>query len=78
MNLEKFKADISAKVQREYEQGLNHVRAERERKRDILAKVLPVDVPKGEVKVPLLWKNIQLENALFLSDEITVDFNSPD
>lgn len=78
MNLAKMEEALKAQVHREYEQGFNHVREERERKRDILEKVLPVTIPDGQVRVNLLWKNIQLENALFLNDEIDIKFIAPD
>ena len=65
---------LAAQVAREYSQGFEHIRNERERKRDILEKVLPQNLPDGQVRVNLLWKNIQLENSLFLTDEVNVDF----
>lgn len=57
-------------VQRQYNEGLLHIRQERERKRSIMGKVLDVTVPEGQVRVNLLWRNIQLELALFLTDEL--------
>lgn len=78
MNLQKLEDALKAQVQREYAQGFNHVGDERERKRDILEKVLPIDIPEGQVRVNLLWKNIQLENALFLNDDVEVTFTSED
>ena len=64
--------DLKEKAQAEYMQGYNHVRNERERKRDILQKLLPVDVPDGQVRINLLWKNLQLERSLFVSDKLNV------
>lgn len=69
---------LKSKVQSEYAQGFEHVRDERERKRDILEKVLPQNLPDGQVRVNLLWKNIQLENSLFLTDDVNVDFVAED
>jgi hypothetical protein len=66
------KDQLQKQVAREYEAGFNHIREERDRKRDILKKVLDVNLPKGQVRVNLLWKNMQLEQALFLNDEISV------
>lgn len=42
-----------------------------------MGKVLDVTVPEGQVRVNLLWRNIQLELALFLTDELGVKFLSP-
>ena len=64
--------DLKEKVQSEYNQGFNHIRNERERKRDILQKLLPTDVPDGQVRINLLWKNLQLERSLFVSDKLNV------
>lgn len=69
---------LISKVQSEYSQGFTHVRDERERKRKILDKLLPQNLKDGEVRVNLLWKNVQLENALFLTDELSVDFVTED
>ena len=64
--------DLKSKVQAEYVQWYNHVRNERERKRDILQKLLPVDIPDWQVRINLLWKNLQLERSLFVSDKLNV------
>ncbi len=69
-NLDKLKRKVSA----EKAQGFEHIRNERERKRNILEKLLPVDIPEGQVRVNLLWKNLQLERALFVSDKLNVKF----
>jgi hypothetical protein len=69
---------IQRKVEREYQQGFNHVRSERERKRDIMKKILPIDVPEGQVRINLLWKNMQLERALFVSDSLNVKLLASD
>ena len=65
-----------SRVQNEYNRGFQHIRSERERKRKIMAKVLDQTLPEGQVRVNLLWRNIQLELALFLTDEIGVKFLS--
>lgn len=70
--LSSLQEKIQGQVQKEYELGFNYIRTERERKRDILAKVLDPNIPKGQVRVHLLWRNIQLEQALFLNDEISI------
>jgi len=54
----------------------NHVSAEIERKKTILEKVLPLTIPEWQVKIPLLWRNMQLELALFLTDELDIKFLS--
>ena len=78
MNIKKLEEKLRPKVTEEYDRGFNHIRPERERKRDIMAKVLRTDLPEGQVRVNLLWRNIQLELALFLTDEIGVKFLSSD
>lgn len=70
--LRKIEERLGNKVRREYDMGFNHVRDERTRKREIVDKVLDTNVPEGQVRVNLLWRNIQLEKALFLTDEISV------
>lgn len=65
-------------VQNEYSQWYNHIRTERDRKQEVLEKILPVWVKEWEVKVHLLWRNLQLENSLFLTDEFNVKLNSED
>ena len=69
----KFQELVASQVIREYGMWYNHVRAERDRKRDILEKVLDPLLPEWQVRVNLLDKNIQLENALFLTDELSVE-----
>ena len=71
-----MEAKLMARVQREYNSGFQHIRNERERKRYIMDKVLDQNLPDGQVRVNLLWRNIQLELALFLTDEIGVKFLS--
>lgn len=73
MNINSFQEKNSGLVQQQYGMWFNHIRSERERKRDIMNKVLDPNLPEGQVRVNLLWKNIQLENALFLNDEINVE-----
>jgi len=75
---QKIRDELLEHVHAEYAQGFEHVRDERERKRKIMEKVLPQNLKDGEVRVNLLWKNIQLENSLFLTDELTVDFTAED
>jgi len=74
--LKELEKELSAKVQDDYARGLLHIRGERERKREIMEKVLDQNLPNGQVRVNLLWRNIQLELALFLTDEIGVKFLS--
>lgn len=64
--------ELKRKVQIEYVQGFNHIRAERDRKRNILQKLLPTNIPDGQVRVNLLWKNLQLERALFIQDKMNI------
>lgn len=61
---------LRTKVSSEYSMGFSHVRDERSRKRDIMEKVLETNLPDGQVRINLLWRNIQLEKALFLTDEV--------
>ena len=70
--------ELKSKVQFEYEQWFNHIRSERERKRKILQKLLPTDIPDGQVKINLLWKNLQLERALFIQDKMNIKVISND
>lgn len=76
--MSKIEEEIGTQVRNEYEKGYAHIRSERERKQDVLEKILPVWVREGEVKVHLLWRNIQLENSLFLSDEFGITLVSED
>jgi len=74
MSLLELQEELSWKVRREYNMWFNHIRSELDRKRNILDKVLDPELPEWQVRIPLLWKNIQLENALFLTDDISVQF----
>lgn len=76
MNIKDLEDKLKEQVQSEYNLGFNHIREERERKRDIMKKVLDNTIPSGQVRVNLLDRNIQLELALFLTDEIGVKFLS--
>lgn len=66
---------LRGKVEREYTQGFNHINTWRTEQQHILSKLLP-KVAEWEVKVHLLWKNLNLENSIFLIDELTVDIVS--
>ena len=72
--IQKIQDALVAQVNREYEQWFEHIRSERDRKRDIASKVLPQNIPEWQVRINLLWKNIQLENSLFLNDDVDVKF----
>jgi len=67
-----FQEKVGDKVRYEYDMWYNHIRQERQRKRTILNKVLDPNLPQGQVRINLLWKNLQLENSLFLTDKIWV------
>lgn len=69
---------LKQKVENEYQQWYNHIRSKRDSKRDVLYKLLPQDIPDWQVRVNLLWKNLQLERALFVSDKLSVKFLSND
>ncbi len=69
---------LRTKVANEYSQWFNHIRQKREVKRDVLQKLLPQDVPDWQVRINLLWKNLQLERALFVSDKLSVKYISND
>ena len=72
MNLLKLQEELQGKVEKEYSMWFEHIRSEIERKRTILDKVLDPNLPEWQVRIPLLWKNIQLELALFLTDDINI------
>ena len=74
MNLDLLKTKVAS----EYEQWFNHIRQKRENKRTILEKLLPTDIPDWQARINLLWKNLQLERALFVSDKLSVKFLSND
>ena len=76
MNLKTLQEKLKWQVQKEYNLWYNHIRAERDRKRNIIDKVLDPSLPEWQVRVNLLWKNIQLELALFLTDDIGVKYLS--
>ena len=76
MNIKLLEWKLSNQVQTEYNKWFYHIRPERERKRNIINKVLDPSLPDWQVRVNLLWKNMQLELALFLTDEIWVEFLS--
>ena len=78
MNLKTLEKELKEQVQREYSQGFEFIRSERERKRLILDKVLDPNPTNGKVRVNLLDRNIQLEQALFLTDEVGVKFIAED
>lgn len=75
-----FKWDINklrAQVCREYDQGYQAISTIRDEKRDQLQKVFPNATDK-DLKIGLIYRNIQLENSLFLTDEINVDLVTDD
>jgi len=74
MNLDQ----LTTQVQNEYQQWFDHIRQKRENKRDVLDKLLPTDIPEWQVRINLLWKNLQLERALFVSDKLSVKYISND
>lgn len=78
MNLSAMEQKLKQQVQREYSMGYEHVRDVRDTKRDVLDKLLPVYNEWDPIKITLLWKNVQLENSLFLNDEIDVKWVSED
>ena len=69
---------LRTKMENEYGQWLNHIRQKRDEKRDVLKKLLPQNIAEWQVRVNLLWKNLQLERALFVSDNLSVKFLSND
>lgn len=73
-SLDRIAEKMRTKVANEYGMGLSHVRDERVRKREIMGKVLETNLPDSQVRINLLWRNIQLEKALFLTDEVGVKF----
>lgn len=73
-NLLKLQEKLQAKVEREYSMGFEHIRDEIERKRSVLNKLFDPSLPEWQVRIPLFKKNMELENALFLNDEINIEF----
>lgn len=73
-SLDRIAEKMRTKVANEYGMGLSHVKDERVRKREIMGKVLETNLPDSQVRINLLWRNIQLEKALFLTDEVGVKF----
>ncbi len=69
---------LRAQVNREYEMWFNHIRSIRDAKRDVIEKLLPEYVEWQPLKMTLLWKNLQLENSLFLNDDLDVQFTWED
>lgn len=65
---------LMGKVQEEYQNGFNAINNERERKRDSVNEVLPLY--EGEPTVNLLYRNIQLENSVFVTDDLSVKYSS--
>jgi len=49
-----------------------NIRSEIERKRDVLNKLF--DPTLETIRIPLFKKNLELENALFLTDDINIEF----
>lgn len=74
MNLAKLQYELQGKVQREYSMWFNHIEREIERKRGVLYKLFDPSLPEWQVRIPLFKKNLELENALFLTDEIDIQF----
>lgn len=66
---------LKAKVQDEYQKGLQHVQTERERKRKADSKILEAP-PIGFIKSNLLWDNMQFETATFLTDQLDISLVS--
>lgn len=73
-NLLKLQEELQGKVEREYSMWFEHIRSEIERKRDVLNKLFDPNLPDGQVRIPLFKKNLELENALFLTDDINIQF----
>lgn len=73
-NLLKLQEELQGKVEKEYSMWFEHIRSEVERKRDVLNKLFDPSLPEGQIRIPLFKKNLELENALFLTDEISVEF----
>jgi len=72
MNIKDFEKVLSVQVQKEYQAWFDHIRPERERKRNILQKLIQTQAKEWQVRVNLLWKNIQLEHSLFVSDDLSI------
>ena len=73
-NLLKLQEELQGKVEKEYSMWFEHIRSEIDRKRDVLNKLFDPNLPDGQVRIPLFKKNLELENALFLTDDINIQF----
>ena len=71
-NLMKLQEELQGKVEKEYSMWFEHIRSEIERKRDVLNKLF--DPTLETIRIPLFKKNLELENALFLTDDINIEF----
>ena len=71
-NLIKLQGELQGKVEKEYSMWFEHIRSEIERKRDVLNKLF--DPTLETIRIPLFKKNLELENALFLTDDINIEF----
>ena len=71
-NLIKLQEELQGKVEKEYSMWFEHIRSEIERKRDVLNKLF--DPTLETIRIPLFKKNLELENALFLTDDINIEF----
>lgn len=72
MNLSTMQEALKEQIQKEYDIWYHHIKDDIDRKKDVLQKVIFKDIDSKTVRVNLLWKNIKLENALYLSDESLV------
>ena len=65
------KEQLRSKCEKEYQAWLQHIQTIRDEKRQADKKILEKP-PEGFIKSNLMWKNMQLETATFLTDELDV------
>lgn len=70
MNILTLQEKLSWKVQKEYEMWFEHIQNVIDKKRSATARVY---ASKDKVRIPLIKKNIELENSLFLTDDLSIE-----
>lgn len=70
MNILTLQEKLSWKVQKEYEMWFEHIQNVIDEKRSATARVY---ASKDKVRIPLIKKNIELENSLFLTDDLSIE-----
>ena len=74
--LKNLQAELLPKVQREYQEGWNHINTWRSRVQEEVTSFK--DNSKKDFKIDLVKENMDFERATFLLDDIDVDFVTED